>query len=183
MIIISRHEQQSCALAICIVVVEQFLIVWTCVAALPELCVCGKGRVGDYIESETFVNLYDSLTLGYSEYLSFWEHLATNIEYLLLYPHRHASATILRTNNQSRVGNVLFILPTLYVAESYETICIKCYNRFTFIHLHRKILRITHHDTVPFNLAGFVDGIKDVGYVTLMGGICYDYLYFQFYSS
>lgn len=179
MIIISRHKQQSGALAICIVVVEQFLIVRTCVAALPELFVCSKGRVGDNIESETFVNLYDCLTLRYSEYLGYREHLATNIEYLLLYTHRHALATILRANYQAGVSNVRFVFPTLYVAESYKSIFIKCYNRLTLIHLHCKILRITHHDTVPFNLTRFVYGVKDIGYVALMGGICYDYLYFQ----
>lgn len=179
MIIISRHEQQSCALAVGIVVVEQFLIVWTCVATLPELCIFSKGIVGDNIESETFVNLYDRLALGYSEYLSFREYFAANVEYLLLYPHCHTPATILRTNNQTRVGYILLVLPTLNVAESYESIFIKSYNRFTLVHLLGKILRITHHDTVPLHLACFVNGIKDVGYVSLMGGICYDYLYFQ----
>lgn len=182
MIIISRHEQQSGALAVGIVVVEQLLIVWTRVAALPELCIFSKGRVGDYIESETFVNLYDRLALGYSEYLCFREHFAANVEYLLLYPHRHTPAAILRTNNQARVGNVLFIPPTLYVTESYESIFIKSYNRFTLVHLLGKILRITHHDTVSLYLACFVNGVKDVGNVAMMGGICYDYLYFQFYS-
>ena len=94
--------------------------------------------------------------------------LAREFKCFLLDASCQSMATELIFYNETRVGNVLFITPTLNVTEACKFIICKRNDSLALLHLLRHILMSTFCDTRTTHLRRSGDGLKNLIYILLV---------------
>ena len=156
------------------------IVVYASFASLPKSVVVCQFVEGDRHVPQFSIHLHHGRTTGEAEYLSPRPSQACQAEGGLFDALGQSDALVFGMYDETRCGYILFVAPTLDVAESGKLRAVQGDDGFAFLHLGGYIFVCTLGDARAALLGGLADGVEYGVYINFMGGVCHHDFYFLY---
>ena len=98
-------------------------------------------------------------------------------ESVVLDAFRNAKTLIVRMDNKAGGGDIVFVAPSLYVAETHKPVAMQCQDSLALAHLGCHILVRSLGDTRAALACSLADSVDDGIYILLVLGLSHKHFY------